>query len=814
MSNPADFARMLRDHLVTPENVSQAVKTDTVGEIANVYREYEGSRLSAAIDGAVTTIPLEDVTDFDEGGGTAILRKHDGTYEKITWPAQVQTVRIDATWGYNDNNDDCYWSQSDASWDTAYHLNDADDYNNTDNWLIWARAYWDSGAGLYRCTRGWLRFDTSGLPDNAVVTAVRLKIRCSNSVDGGDYVYLVRTPIASVTGSTQYDLSNWTTDIIGMLPKGLPFGTWVTVPVQIAPNLSGYTCIGMRVWKDMYDITPTNGARTDWRSQNYGAPTPSSIPQLQVDYYIPEYLGSGVDEENSRLVGVTRGAAGTTATSHEVADEVRIYPEVADVLTDVWMSDNDDDACEGIPASAGFGTKLPMGARTRGTGEKVILRHIDAGTGGHNMRVVDFAACEFSYQAPTIVDESGRALVNNQGLQVNAVQQGGGFVPNSSTGVLNGTFNRRKNPAFEQVRSDSTGQFGGWFPSYWMRVNSPGSTRSYLGHVDHDGSAPGPNYHLCMMIDGTVGNQVVVATTELENGNGWGDPIYASDKGKYAVLSFNVMKAGGEWFEFQADFYLVRMDLAGAYDSEELMDSQVWLESDISSAGQLSENVRKTLSFFISEDLDFTNWTYAVQVRLRLQRRFRDPNFNQQPRTRIGIDDMQLEVQPTPAPTLFTRTGEPLQPVEWLPRQECMSVMPAADAEIGGTGTGAWQEVGRAMFYLRNIPFQARVTLLDKLGSATNAYFEFRLYDWGVPDGDVYTTTTNVLYTSGAYAQLAGSWYHRTWVVSIDPSIWVPGHYYVFAIYIKTTNGVTWSTYPAFNLEDGFWGGGAMAVVV
>lgn len=79
-----DLARILRDKLLTQAAVSAEVKTHSAGEIGAVWTRARASRLSADINAAVTTIPLSDVVDFAEEGGTILIGDEQITYPVMT----------------------------------------------------------------------------------------------------------------------------------------------------------------------------------------------------------------------------------------------------------------------------------------------------------------------------------------------------------------------------------------------------------------------------------------------------------------------------------------------------------------------------------------------------------------------------------------------------------------------------------------------------------------------------------------------------------------------------------------------------------
>lgn len=170
------------------------------------------------------------------------------------------------------------------------------------------QAYGDASQGILACTgkwsnyeiwRGFLPFDTSSLPDDAVIDSATLYVYvyAHNDATGDGYINIVQTTqdptdltvndydamtVDSPTlGGTQLDLADVINDQYNLIDFNATGLTWVDV--------DGYTKIGVREKYDIEDTPPavtSTGNEIDIRYVNNSGT--ENDPYLEITYHIGE----------------------------------------------------------------------------------------------------------------------------------------------------------------------------------------------------------------------------------------------------------------------------------------------------------------------------------------------------------------------------------------------------------------------------------------------------------------------------------------------------------------------------------------------
>jgi hypothetical protein len=148
-------------------------------------------------------------------------------------------------------------------------------------------------SGLKQQYRGFLSFDTSGLPDTAVITSVTLKIKKGNQLGTnpftthGNLVADIRktffaTTVGLVPGDFQASASNGAAATFG----ASPVGGWYVATVGNAGipyvNRTGTTQFRLR-----FTLDDNNDNDPDYIAFYSGDSAPANDPQLIVQYYVP-----------------------------------------------------------------------------------------------------------------------------------------------------------------------------------------------------------------------------------------------------------------------------------------------------------------------------------------------------------------------------------------------------------------------------------------------------------------------------------------------------------------------------------------------
>lgn len=161
----------------------------------------------------------------------------------------------------------------------------------------------------YDCERCFIMFDTSALPDNAIITSATLNLKGtvtnSHNSQGNpqDYAVMVQTTQATTTslvqddfdqcgaidspteGSNHFLISNWNDTAYNVMTLNSTGLGWI--------SKTGYTKLGVRLGYDVEDVenaTPPTSSVTFASTEVSGT---SSDPYLSVTYYVPGTQSTG-----------------------------------------------------------------------------------------------------------------------------------------------------------------------------------------------------------------------------------------------------------------------------------------------------------------------------------------------------------------------------------------------------------------------------------------------------------------------------------------------------------------------------------------
>lgn len=153
--------------------------------------------------------------------------------------------------------------------------------------------YYYPGYDTYSVYRGYLYFDTSGIPDDAVVSDVKLYLYGAGDFDTSDYCS-VRVTEGMPTYphdplvNADYNKANYNTDLLGQLFAGNYTLGWNTINFNSAGeaeiNLTGTSKFCLRSTFDISGVTPSNSQYVVFYSREKGL---TYAPYLEVTYSIP-----------------------------------------------------------------------------------------------------------------------------------------------------------------------------------------------------------------------------------------------------------------------------------------------------------------------------------------------------------------------------------------------------------------------------------------------------------------------------------------------------------------------------------------------
>lgn len=217
--------------------------------------------------------------------------------------ARAESVDIYSTAG------DGYIHRSAMSWsDTRDWSTGSSDYIGTNASI---NTYWDTTFGL---DRFFSAFDTSILPDNAIISSVQLKfyVAAKYATHNGSYEYAVIMPTTqeNVNYLTDNDYDNfvatsWSDHLV--ILSGITAGTYNTLNFNSAgiENLSliGYTKIGITTGYDLENEPPPETVGDSGfivQTSEYAGT--SRDPYLTINYTIPETPATGLSATSTLVI--------------------------------------------------------------------------------------------------------------------------------------------------------------------------------------------------------------------------------------------------------------------------------------------------------------------------------------------------------------------------------------------------------------------------------------------------------------------------------------------------------------------------------
>ncbi|MBI4087020.1 VCBS repeat-containing protein, partial [Candidatus Kaiserbacteria bacterium] len=275
-------------------SVSGTLATDDGVEVTSGGQTVAYFLPPVATDAQGDTISIEiEYVKTPEG---IVLKKRLPLSWLATAAYPVRTDTVVSYYSVEEGDGELEYANSGA-WNTAH---DAASATDTNAGAETARFESKHAAGNYRIKRVVLPFDTSALPDNAVVDAATLKAWITSpwndgDDDGSDFVRLVQTTTASPTsiaygdyddvgavdnptaGATDIDISNTGSNQWLTLTFNATGRSWV--------NPTGYTKLGLREGHDATDVAPTSNTTTGLTIFTANRSGTSLDPLLEVTYH-------------------------------------------------------------------------------------------------------------------------------------------------------------------------------------------------------------------------------------------------------------------------------------------------------------------------------------------------------------------------------------------------------------------------------------------------------------------------------------------------------------------------------------------------
>lgn len=238
-----------------------------------------------------------EISYTKNGDGTIAMKKRipKSFLDGVTYP-----VRTDATFSFNPAVGDGTAYHIDTSWSAARDtMSGGSGGGIPDGWYVTIEND-KTGASEYRINRSFLPFDTSSLPDNAIIQSATLNVwPAGRSLHGDSYDYL------AVVGPTTQSSTSWlyASDFAACGATSSPTylsnttatastywpGT-ATTSVQFLLNASGiaaisktgYTKLGIREGHDIDNVSPPSQATRYWSLTSADNGNGEGIPYLDV----------------------------------------------------------------------------------------------------------------------------------------------------------------------------------------------------------------------------------------------------------------------------------------------------------------------------------------------------------------------------------------------------------------------------------------------------------------------------------------------------------------------------------------------------
>jgi len=379
---PTEPTSLLAEGQVNPVNI-----TDTTPEFSAIYNDSDAGDMANRYQVQVSTIPGVWTNLVWDSGQQAMAVTPQGTRSpNIQYAGPALTPGITYYWRikfWDDEGAEGAWSMSGSSFSffsdpntMVFNSTPGDGYTNSSSTSSWDVAhdatigsggyhtYTYSEVGVeyyssnYRIYRSFVPFDTSALPDSAVITDVALKVRvnsrANNDNDGDDWLTVVQTTQSSPLGLTadDYDQVGSVNNPIEGIDiaerkdlSAITTGQYLTFALNATGrswiSKTGYTKLGLREGHDAVD-SPVSGS--DYIQ--FGPVESDNPPILQVAYTLPSSNNAPTASTALLTEGQTNPVNVTDTTPEfsaiyndpDVGDIANLYQIQVSTTPGVWTS--------------------------------------------------------------------------------------------------------------------------------------------------------------------------------------------------------------------------------------------------------------------------------------------------------------------------------------------------------------------------------------------------------------------------------------------------------------------------------------------
>ena len=379
---PTEPTSLLTEGQVNPVNI-----TDTTPEFSAIYNDSDAGDMANRYQVQVSTIPGVWTNLVWDSGQQAMAVTPQGTRSpNIQYAGPALTPGITYYWRikfWDDEGAEGAWSTSGSSFSffsdpntMVFNSTPGDGYTNSSSTSSWDVAhdatigsggyhtYTYSEVGVeyyssnYRIYRSFVPFDTSALPDSAVITDVALKVRvnsrANNDNDGDDWLTVVQTTQSSPLGLTadDYDQVGSVNNPIEGIDiaerkdlSAITTGQYLTFALNATGrswiSKTGYTKLGLREGHDAVD-SPVSGS--DYIQ--FGPVESDNPPILQVAYTLPSSNNAPTASTALLTEGQTNPVNITDTTPEfsaiyndpDVGDIANLYQIQVSATPGVWTS--------------------------------------------------------------------------------------------------------------------------------------------------------------------------------------------------------------------------------------------------------------------------------------------------------------------------------------------------------------------------------------------------------------------------------------------------------------------------------------------